>query len=127
MSSEQEKFILSGLKRGDIVKHLNTLKITPASDEFKSKYIDYLCSNSPLTESDLTKQINDDINKIKQFYKKCHFEVPAMLRNHAVFFSSVVKVKRAAPPLPTVNLPTLKSHHLTMGQKIIIGPGQKNS
>ena len=111
---KDQEFILSSLKRLDIVKHLEKLNISPCDDEYTSEYVDFLCSKSPLTKSELPKEIYSDINKIKDFYKKHQWKIDRMIRNHQVFFNAIVKVKKRAapaPPLPTVNFTYLKSHH----------------
>ena len=112
-TSNSTKYVeeITNLTKRDIVKHLSDEfpGISPSKNEYKEKYLDYLCSKLSIEKSEVPAQVYTDIYDIKKFYtsSKCSYKVSNMLRIHKKFFDAPVKVKRAIyvpPPMVCFSL-----------------------
>ena len=89
----------NGLTRLDIAKYLNEKDIKPSKGNWTNyfdKFVHRLCSKLAIKKSELPQQIFRDINKIKDFYEKCHWKYDKMITKHAKYFSAEIKPKRSA-------------------------------
>ena len=102
--SSNEEIITRDLKRSDVIKHLTSLepKITPGSENFKARYIEYICSKLSLKNSEVRQQnfVKFDPYEIKKKYEKCDFKVSRMLEKNAAYFNCQIQLKRSAPSVP---------------------------
>ena len=102
--SSNEEIITRDLKRSDVIKHLASLQpsISPASEDFKARYIEYICSKLSLKISEVRQQnfVKFDPYEIKKKYEKCDFKVPRMLEKNAAYFNCQITLKRAASSIP---------------------------
>ena len=99
-----------GLKRLDVVQFLEETynnkisdkeeRISPSKDEYKIKYIQYVCFKLDLGESDLPHEIYHDIFLIKSYYSKCQYSVERMIKKHQRFFETPAVHIKGAPIVP---------------------------
>ena len=97
--------VIKDLKRLDVVKHLKSLKISPASDNFKAEFLNFVCGHFKLKleEIPVDHVIYKDINTIKRYYKACHSKHDFLLRKHEKFLDAYIKIKRV-PVVPPANV-----------------------
>ena len=93
--SFKEDLITRDLKRSDVIKHLASLqpKITPGSEDFKARYIEYICLKLSLKISEVRQQnfAKFDPYEIKKKYEKCDFKVSRMLEKNAAYFNCQIQ------------------------------------
>ena len=98
------------LKRIDVVNFLNSLdpKVKPKSDDYKNKYVGYLCFKLNIKEEDIPGEIYHDIYMIKSWYGKvCNWDMSRMIKKHEKFFdASAIKtdLKRPSSSQPSSNV-----------------------
>ena len=97
----------SKLKRIDILNHLenNRNNIRPPDDRYKDEYVNFVCEQLGIEQSEVHYEVLIDISKIKSFYKACGYDFQKMKNKHKKFFNAYVKSKRlaTAPPSPPNN------------------------
>ena len=101
MSSEEEI-----ITKRDVVNFLwnSAPRITPASGEFKTEFVNYLCSKLSIEKSQVSEKIEKDISKISSFFSKKEYghKIERVFQKHSAFFDCPIKIiKRAAPSAPT--------------------------
>ena len=99
------------LKRIDVVNFLNSLdpKVKPKSDDYKNKYVGYLCFKLNIKEEDIPGEIYHDIYMIKSWYGKiCNWDISRMIEKHKKFFDAAIKIK----PIPVVPPPQVCIYYL---------------
>ena len=100
----------SKLKRIDILNHLenNRNNIRPPDDRYKDEYVNFVCEQLGIEQSEVHYEVLIDISKIKSFYKACGYDFQKMKNKHKKFFNACVKSKRLAtspPSTPPVQSP----------------------
>lgn len=90
---------IKNLKRIDIVNSLAVLDIKPNNEEFKTKYVEYLCEKCFVEESELPGSVYYDIYQIKNWYSVAKSDIPRMYKKHTKFFDTEIKIKRV-PDVP---------------------------
>ena len=112
--------VIKDLKRLDVIKHLKNLKISPASDQFKIEFLNFVCEHFKLKLEEIPTDhdIFRDINTIKRYYKACHSKHDFLIKKHEKFLDAYLKIKRV-PVVPPANVCILylsilffKSHKL---------------
>ena len=83
----------TSLKRIDIVKHLDNLKIPPSSEEYSKFFIEFLCEKLSLDISKVPQGISHDIYLIKRYFKNSHYKIDRMIKDHTTFFGADLKQK----------------------------------
>ena len=84
---------ITSLKRIDIVKHLDNLKIPPTSEEYSKFFIEFLCEKLSLDIDKVPQGIHHDIYLIKRYFKKCQSNTDRMIKSHVTFFGADLKQK----------------------------------
>ena len=100
---------IKSLKRLDVVNYLNELipKLSPIKPDYKTKYIDYICEQYGMNESEIPSETYHDINLIKRYYNNASKVFKHMLKKHDKFFdASAIKtdLKRPSSSLPSSNV-----------------------
>ena len=100
----------TGLKRIHVVKFLEETfnnknipkaeRISPTKDDYKTKYVKYVCFKLGLEEKDLPDTIYYDIYMIKTYFSKCQYSVDRMISKHQQFFDSPAAHIKGAPVVP---------------------------
>ena len=101
-----------GLTRLKVVKELFLKDIKPYSNDYSTKFVEYICSNLHMNKSDVPKQILKDITNIKKYYKQDK-TAELMYKKHSKFFSAEIKPKRSAPLPSTSASVCFKSSYFT--------------
>ena len=80
------------VKRLEIVQFLADAKISPTSNEYKDKFVEYLCKKLVIDKSEVPSRIYSDIYRIKGFFKsrKIGFQVERMIKQHRKFFDTEI-------------------------------------
>ena len=80
------------VKRLEIVQFLADAKISPTSNEYKDKFVEYLCKKLVIEKNELPSRIYSDIYRIKGFHKsrKIGSKVERMIKQHRKFFDTEI-------------------------------------
>ena len=84
---------ITSLKRIDIVKHLDNLKIPPSAEEYSKFFIEFLCEKLSLEISKVPQGVSHDIYLIKKYFKNSQSSIDRMIKKHATFFGADLKQK----------------------------------
>ena len=104
------------LKRLDIVNFLSDQKIKPNTEEYKGKYVEYLCSKYFIEEKEVPSNIYYDIYLIKKYFSEARSEFPRMIKNDQRFFDAEIKIKR----VPVVPPPMVFKFFFKMSHKVVM-------